>query len=64
MMYHFLENMQHMDKLFDKVVVDFEVNDLVLNHEMTIHQFRQDYYQEKQYVHRMDHMLNKKKYIT
>lgn len=59
-MYHFHENMLHMDRLFDKVEVDFEVNDLVLNHEMTIHQFHRDYCQEKQYVHRMDHMLKKK----
>jgi hypothetical protein len=60
MMYHLLKNMPHMDKLFDKVEVEFEVNDLVLNHEMTIHQFRRDYCQEKQYVHRMDHMLKQK----
>jgi hypothetical protein len=59
-MYHSRENMQHMDILFDKVVVDFEVNDLELNHEMTMHQFRRDYYQEKQCVHRMDHMLKEK----
>jgi hypothetical protein len=59
-MYHFQENKQHRDKFFDKVVVDFEVNDLVLNHEMTKHQFRRDCYQEKQYVHPMDHMLNKR----
>ena len=58
-MYHFQENMPHKDKLFDRVVVDFEVNDLVLNHGMTKHQFRRDYYREKQYVHQMDRMLNK-----
>ena len=59
MMYHLLRNMQHMDKLFDKVEVDFEVNDLELNHEMTIHLFRRDCYQEIRYVRRMDRMLKK-----
>jgi hypothetical protein len=59
MIYHFQENRPHTDKLFDRVVVDFEVNDPVLNHEMTKHQFRRDYYREKQYVHPMDRMLNR-----
>ena len=61
MMYHLVRNMQHTDKLFDKVEVDFEVNDLELNHEMTIHLFHQDYCREKQYVHPMDHMLKQHK---
>jgi hypothetical protein len=59
MMYHSVKSMQHKGTLFDKVEVESEVNDLELHREMTRHRFQQDYYQEKQYVHRMDHMLNK-----
>ena len=59
MMYHWLRNRQRMDRLFDRVEVLFEVNDLVLHHEMTRYRFQPDYYREKQYVHQMDRMLKR-----
>jgi len=56
-MYRCRENMLHTGKLFDRVVVVYEVDDPVMHHEMTRRRFRRDYYREKQYVHPMDHML-------